>query len=234
MPAPRSSTETNSHDCLLAASAPFSALPADVLGTLSRSPRVTLGAGEMLFSAGDDAGAAYVVLTGEIALEIDGADGKSICVSSLGPGGVFGELAILDGEKRSVGARATARTTLLSVKAATFLALVRAHPDFAMAIIRDLAGKVRRTNGQVSGLSFLTLRGRVAGLISSLVDAHPDTAPSLSMTQGELAARLGASREKVNGHLQALQAAGAIRLARGRIDIRDRRALSRFVDAAGT
>lgn len=234
MPAPRSSTETNSHDCLLAASAPFSALPADVLGTLSRSPRVTLGAGEMLFSAGDDAGAAYVVLAGEIALEIDGADGKSICVSSLGPGGVFGELAILDGEKRSVGARATARTTLLSVKAATFLALVRAHPDFAMAIIRDLAGKVRRTNGQVSGLSFLTLRGRVAGLISSLVDAHPDTAPSLSMTQGELAARLGASREKVNGHLQALQAAGAIRLARGRIDIRDRRALSRFVDAAGT
>ncbi len=101
-----------------------------------------------------------------------------------------------------------------------------------MAIIRDLAGKVRRTNGQVSGLSFQSLRGRVAGLIASLTQAQQGAPQSLTMTQNELASRLGASREKVNGHLQAMQAAGAIRIARGRIAILDRRALGRIAETA--
>jgi CRP-like cAMP-binding protein len=218
----------DSAETLLAAAAPFSALPAAALSALAHSPKVLLVRDEILFSAGDPAEAVYVVLSGEIALEIDGADGKSICVSSQGPGGVFGELAVLDGEPRSVGARATVRSSLISIKASTFLALVRAHPDFAMAIIRDFAGKVRRTNSQVSGLSFQSLRGRVAGLISSLLESQPEARPLLVMTQGELAGRLGASREKVNGHLQALQAAGAIRLGRGRIEVLDRRILARF------
>lgn len=232
MPAPKTSTEQESVNRLLSATPPFSALPLEARLALSLSPKVVLDREETLFSAGDPAAAVYVVLSGEIVLEIDGSDGKSICVSALGPGGVFGELAVLDGNPRSVGARANARSVLLSVRASAFMALVREHPGFAMAIIRDLAGKVRRTNGQVSGLSFTTLRGRVAGLISSLADAQPHPAASLVMTQSELAARLGASREKVNGHLQAMQAAGAIRLARGRIDIVDRRALGRFTNAA--
>lgn len=216
---------------MLAGAAPFSALPADARAALCQSPRVTLGRGEILFSAGDRAEALYIVLSGEIALEIDGADGKSICVSSLKSGGVFGELSILDGKPRSVGARAAAPTALLSIKAATFLALIRTHPDFALAILRDLAAKVRSTNGQVSGLSFQSLRSRVAGLIVSLSDAGANAAPALAMTQHELAGRLGASREKVNGHLQAMQTAGAIRLARGQIEILNRSALRRFSEA---
>lgn len=231
MPVPPSPPDQDSAARLLAATAPFSALPAETRASLALSPRVPLDRGEILFFAGDKAEAVYAVLSGEIALEIDGADGKSICVSSLGPGGIFGELAILDGKPRSVAARAVVRSVLLSIKAAAFLSLVRTQPDFAMAIIRDLAGKVRQTNGQVSGLSFQSLRGRVAGLISSLLDARPKAPASIAMTQSELAARLGASREKVNGHLQAMQAAGAIRLARGRIDVLDRRALGRFADA---
>ncbi len=211
----------------MAATAPFSALPDAARTALSSSPRVSLHRDEMLFSAGDLAEAVYVVLTGEIALEIDGADGKSICVSSLKAGGVFGEIALLDGMPRSVGARAAAPATLLSIKAATFLGLVRAHPDFALAIIRDLAGKVRSTNGQVSGLSFKSLRGRVAGLIASLGQSQA----TIAMTQNELAARLGASREKVNGHLQAMQAAGAIRLARGRIEVTDPAGLRGFSES---
>lgn len=190
-----------------------------------------LGRDEILFSAGDRAEALYVIISGEIALEIDGADGKSICVSSLKSGGVFGELSILDGKPRSVGARAAAPATLLSIKAASFLALIRAHPDFAIAILKDLAGKVRSTNGHVSGLSFLSLRSRLAGLIVSLADTEANAAPSLAMTQHELAGRLGASREKVNGHLQAMQTAGAIRLARGQIEILNRAALRRFSEA---
>jgi CRP-like cAMP-binding protein len=216
---------------LLAAAAPFSALPAEERIALAHSPRVSLARDELLFSAGDRAEAVYLVLSGEIALEIDGADGKSICVSSVKAGGVFGELAVLDGKPRSVGARAAGPALLLSVKAASFMALLRAHPDFSLALLKDLAAKVRSTNGQVSGLSFQSLRGRVAGLIVSLAGDGAFSATSLAMTQHELAGRLGASREKVNGHLQAMQNAGAIKLARGMIEILNRAALKRFSEA---
>lgn len=217
---------------LLAAATPFSALPTEARSALASSPRVSLARDAVLFSTGDRAEAVYLILSGEIALEIDGADGKSICVSSLKSGGVFGELAVLDGKPRSVGARAPVPSSLLSVKAASFMALLREHPDFSLALLRDLAAKLRSTNGHVSGLSFQSLRSRVAALIVSLAaDGGAVKAPSLAMTQHELAGRLGASREKVNGHLQAMQSAGAIKLARGQIEILNRAALKRFSEA---
>jgi len=232
MPEFRKASGLESAERLLAKTTPFSVLPTEERSALAASPRVILDREEILFSAGEPAQALYIVVSGEIVLEIDGLDGKSICVSSLGAGGVFGELAVLDGYPRSVAARATAPSVLMSIKAVQFLALVRSQPDFAMAIIADLAAKLRRTNGQVSGLSFQSLRGRVAGLIATLTDPQVSSTQALKMTQSELAARLGASREKVNGHLQALQTAGAIRLARGRIEILNRNVLGRFTGAA--
>jgi len=215
---------------LLADAPLFGALPSSARADLAASPRVTLAKDEILFAAGDPASAVYLVLGGEVALEIDGADGKSVCVAVVGAGGAFGELGALDGQPRSVGARATAQTTLLSIKASAFLAHIRSHPEFALAIASELAGKLRRTNAQLTGLTFHSLRSRVAGLLDALAAAHPAETPSLAITQTELAARIAASREKVNVHLQAMQSAGAIRLGRGRIDVIDRRGLRRFCD----
>ncbi|MFN3960290.1 MAG: Crp/Fnr family transcriptional regulator [Parvularculaceae bacterium] len=206
----------------------FSSLPSSARADLAASPRVILAKDEILFAAGDPASAVYLVLGGEVAMEIDGADGKSVCVAAVGAGGVFGELGALDGQPRSVGARATAPTTLLSIKASAFLALIRSHPEFALAIASELAGKLRRTNAQITGLTFHSLRNRVAGLLDALAAGQDGDRPSLQITQTELAARIAASREKVNGHLQAMQAAGAIRLGRGRIDVINRRSLQRF------
>lgn len=215
---------------LLARAPLFSALSAQAVAELSTSPRVRLARDEMLFAAGDPAHAIYLVIDGEVALEIDGADGKSVCVAMVATGGVFGELGALDGQPRSVGARAAQPTNLLSIRASAFLTLIRTNPDFALAVAAELAGKLRRTNAQITGLTFHSLRSRVAGLLDALAAAHPAETPSLAITQTELAARIAASREKVNGHLQAMQTAGAIRLGRGRIDVIDRRGLRRFSD----
>jgi CRP-like cAMP-binding protein len=203
----------------------FRRLSAAEIGSLAQSPRVKLKKGEELFSAGSEASAVYIVLSGEVSLEITDAEGRSISVASHGAGGVFGELAVLDGLSRSVGARAASEAELLSISSARFLALVRGNPDFALDIIRDLAAKVRRTNDTVSGLTFLNLKARVAGLLAELSATNGDARSGIAITQADLAARLGASREKVNAHLQTIQDEGAIRLGRGRIFIVDRDAL---------
>lgn len=224
------SREQDAADRLLAKAPCFGALGAEARAGLSAAPRVRLRKDEVLFSAGDDAECVYLVLEGEIALEIDGAAGKSVCVATVAKGGVFGELGALDGKPRSVAARAAEPALLLSIKATAFRALIRTHPDFALAVATELAGKLRRTNLQVTGLTFHSLRARVAGSLEALAAVNGHDAPSLIITQTELAARLAASREKVNGHLQVMQNAGAIRLGRGRIDIVDRRGLQRFAD----
>lgn len=212
----------------LSQSKPFGLLPAAEIERLAGSPRVRLGRDEVLFEAGATAEAVYLVLSGELSLEIIDIDGKSIAVSCIRAGAVTGELAVLDGKPRSVAARAAEEAVLLSIPASSFLTLVRTYPDFALEIIRDLASKVRATNEKVSGLTFHTLRARVAALLADLADAHGADACVLHITQAEIAGRLAASREKVNGHLQAIQSGGAIRLSRGRVEIKSRAALRRL------
>ena len=218
---------------LLSRSTLFGALSRAEIERLAGSPRVRLRKGEVLFAAGAPATAIYLILSGELSLEIADADGRSISVSTARAGDVMGEIGVLDGKPRSVAARASADASLLSISAPSFLALVRGHPDFAMAIIKDLATKVRRTNGQVSGLTFKTLKARIASYLIDLANGQRAEKPVLRITQDEIAGRLGASREKVNGHLQAMKDVGAISLARGRIAIDDLEMLKEMSDAEG-
>ena len=209
----------------------LSSLRPEILAALASAPKVRLEKGEELFAAGAAAKAVYVVLSGEIRLVIDDPDGRSINVESERPGGIFGELGVLDGKPRSVAARAGEETVVLSIAANQFLRIIRTEPDFALEIIRYLARKVRRTNETLSGVKFLNLKARIAIAIAGLERQTDAGDGDIAITQGELATRIGASREKVNAHLRAMHRAGVIRLARGRIAVLDRKALQ--IIAAG-
>ncbi|NJO24464.1 MAG: winged helix-turn-helix domain-containing protein [Sphingomonadales bacterium] len=69
--------------------------------------------------------------------------------------------------------------------------------------------------------------------VIDLADRLGTKKPLLRITQNEIAGRLGASREKVNGHLQAMKDVGAISLARGRITIDDLEMLKEMSGAEG-
>ncbi len=191
----------------------------------------TVSCGKTLFSKGDPADAIYVVLNGEIAIEINSVKGRSVRVATLKDGAVFGELAALDGGKRTADARASRDTVLLRISKQTVQNLIAETPDFSMAIIKDLIEKLRNTDDQVEDISFKPLISRLAALLAGLARENPGHAAlSIHITQAALAERLTATREKVNIHLQSIQRAKAIRLGRGRIDILDLEALASFID----
>ncbi|NWG71249.1 MAG: Crp/Fnr family transcriptional regulator [Parvularculaceae bacterium] len=207
----------------------FAALPERAAGALARqSRRVALERGELLFSKGDPADGVYLLVAGEIAIEASAPSGQSVCFASLRPGAVFGELAALDGAARSADARARTRADLIKVAVAAFRQAVAENPAFATAVIRDLIGKLRRTDSQIEIISFRSLQARLAQLLLDLSSQGQD---SIAATQAELGEMLSATREKVNGHLQTLQASYAISIRRGAIDIRDRKILTAFADA---
>jgi CRP-like cAMP-binding protein len=97
------------------------------------------GPGEVIFSAGDQGECVYVVRSGTVTIEAEG-----LPLEELGPGGVFGELALIDSSPRSATARATTACELVALNERAFLFHVSHTPFFALTVMRVLAGRIRR------------------------------------------------------------------------------------------
>ena len=87
----------------------------------------------------------YVVLEGSVAVTI----GKRI-VEKLSPGGVFGEMALVDQSPRTASAQARSDCALLSINREALIGLVKADPAIGMAMMRAVAARVRYMNGLLS------------------------------------------------------------------------------------
>ena len=103
-------------------------------------PSSTHEAGEVIFAAGDPGDYMYVVRSGEIEIERDGT-----VVETLSGGGIFGEMALIDGSPRSATARAKTDSELAPINEKSFLFLVHETPFFAIAVMRTLAERLRRS-----------------------------------------------------------------------------------------
>ena len=102
---------------------------------------VTYPAGQVVFSQGDSGAEMYAVQEGLVDLVVNG-----VVVETVGPGGIFGELALLDNEPRTSTAVARVDSVLVSVDQARFMLMVRQTPFFAMAVMRLLARRIRATD----------------------------------------------------------------------------------------
>jgi CRP/FNR family cyclic AMP-dependent transcriptional regulator len=102
---------------------------------------VTFAAGQTIFSQGDAGDAMYVVQTGSVSLLVNG-----VTVETVGPGGMFGELALLDSEPRTSAAVADVESTLVPVDRARFMLMIRQTPFFAMDVINLFARRLRATD----------------------------------------------------------------------------------------
>lgn len=109
------------------------------LAELARSiALVRKSTGEAIFQRGDQGDHFYVLLGGEIALL--GGDGRA--VETVRPGGFFGEIALLTGEPRSTGARATAESELVAIGRDDFRRVVMANPALALEMSRILGQRL--------------------------------------------------------------------------------------------
>ena len=83
----------------------------------------------------------YVIRSGEVTVEHDGH-----VVETLGGGGIFGEMALIDGSPRGATARAKTACEVAPITEKSFLFLVHETPFFAIAVMRALAERLRRMN----------------------------------------------------------------------------------------
>ena len=104
-------------------------------------PLQRFAAGEKIFVEDDEGSAMYVVRSGRVNILTYGT-----VLESVGPNGMFGEMALIDGSPRSATAVASEPCELAPIDQAAFAHLVRQDPDFALRVMRLLAQRIRQMN----------------------------------------------------------------------------------------
>jgi CRP/FNR family transcriptional regulator len=205
---------------------------------LERFSRVAIArafpGGTRVFHEGDQSDACYIVRSGSFRVTREHSDGRAITLANLGPGDIFGELAMLDGEVRSASVEALGDGELLALPAIDVRALLARHPEITVKLIAALVRRLRAANERISRQSFQTVPSRVAGVLSQLVAEEaprsaeasssgegpdPEAGVTIRMNQADLAQLAGTSRESVSRFLADLERAGIVRPGRGRVTV---------------
>jgi CRP/FNR family transcriptional regulator, cyclic AMP receptor protein len=99
--------------------------------------------GEIVFEEGTHGREMFIVHTGRVRISMDGPDGE-ILLAVLGPGEVFGEMALVDDAPRSATATALENDTqLVLVDHAKFFYLINQQPAFALTLLHTPAQRIR-------------------------------------------------------------------------------------------
>ncbi len=184
-------------------------------------------AGTRVFHEGDSSDACYIVSEGSFRVTREHSDGRAITLATLGPGEIFGELAMLDGDTRSASAESITDGTLLALPANDVRSLLARNPEIALKLVAGLVRRLRAANMRLSRQSFQTVPSRVAGILAQLSrEGQEDNdgegemqEVTIRMNQTDLAQLAGTSRESVSRFLAELERAGVVRSGRGRVTV---------------
>lgn len=118
----------------------------ELLNQLENPTRIRVPADKVIMREGEAGMTMYVVLSGRVGIAVRGN-----LVESVGEGGTFGEMALVDQSPRTAGAYAQMDTELLAINRTALMTLVKSHPVFGVALLRAVADRLRYMNGLLAG-----------------------------------------------------------------------------------
>jgi CRP/FNR family transcriptional regulator, cyclic AMP receptor protein len=190
---------------------------------------------EVIFHEGDPGDSLHVLVEGRVKITRESSEGTEAIVAILSPGDTFGELVLLDGAVRSATATAIEATETLTMTRGDFAELVNGSSPFRWHVLGGIAHRIRRLTDQLAEVHFLDLAGRLALQLTRLAEeAAPGERTDIplrgALTQSDLAAMVGGTRQRVNQILGDFADEGLIRQDGGHLVIRD---LERLRQRAG-
>jgi CRP-like cAMP-binding protein len=193
-------------------------------------PRATI------FQKGDPGDSMMAVIRGRVKICSHSVDGKELVLNIINRGGLFGEIALLDGEPRTADAVALEETDLLVLSRARFQPFLAANPDVSQRLIGVLCKRLRQTSEHLEDTLFLEAPSRLARWLLRLGETFGKPAEQgvrldIKLSQQQLGSLIGVSRESVNKSLGEWQRAGFIAMDGGYIMLRDAAALEELAGA---
>ncbi|MGA8900077.1 Crp/Fnr family transcriptional regulator [Bradyrhizobium sp.] len=202
----------------------FRDLDAEAFEQLGRYAKsATLKRGATIFSKGDPGNSLIAVISGTVKISISSPDGRNAILNLIGPGEIFGEVAVLDGQARTADAIANSNCEIFVIDRREFLPFVKSQPALAMKFIELLCTRLRWTSDQVEQVILQDLPGRLASALIRLTERHKATqgGRAIAITQQEISEMVGMSRESINKQLRAWASRNWVRLEHGAIVVLD-------------
>ena len=195
----------------------FSGLGPEALDAVAAAARPRHWAnGELLFQRGDPGDWLVALESGRVRISLVTSGGRELVLRHSEPGEILGEMALFDSQPRSADATAVGAVSGFTLDRRAFEDLAQRDTAFYRAALAHVSTMLRNTTLQLESIALYQLRGRVARFVLITLeqlhgaDIPPDAALSLGLSQGELAAVLGATRPKVNRVLQDFRDEGLI------------------------
>jgi CRP/FNR family cyclic AMP-dependent transcriptional regulator len=196
----------------------FAGLGEDALLALAaRLRRRKMPLGTPVVYKGDPAGALYLIASGRVKVHQATASGDEVILEVMGPGDFFGEMSLLDGQPRSADVSTLQATELLLLDGEALRRTIEEQPAVAWTLLRILSQRVREMDDRAEMLMTRDVAGRVADCLLRLAKSQGTTLPDgksirldVCLTQSDIAALIGATRERVSRALTAFRKSGAI------------------------
>lgn len=194
----------------------FSEFSVEELELVGRTAqRLEFGRDEVVFSMEEPADGLYVIASGRVKVCLPTVTGREVILATLGPGQIFGEMALLDDSPRSASVVAQLPTACLHVHRRDFDRLLDERPVIARKLLRELSLRLRRANAQMESLGTLDVIGRLARYLIVLAREHGQELGNgwvavRRPTHVDIANSIGSTRETVTRLLADLEGSGVV------------------------
>lgn len=191
--------------------------------------------GSTIFQKGDAGGSMMAVIRGRVKICTYSADGKELVLNFIDRGGLFGEIAVLDGRPRSADAVAVGDTELLILDRSRLMPFLTSNPEVAARLIEVLCQRVRWTSEALEDALLRDAPARVArGLVRLASTFGKQDAKGvridIKLSQQQIGNLIGVSRESTNKFIVEWTRAGYLSVDNGYITITDTDALEDMAD----
>ena len=164
-----------------------------------------------IVQAGDRTDNIYLILTGELMVQISDQEGREVILAMLRPGEMFGEMGVIDDHPRSATVIATEPCDLVVIAKDDFKSCLAENFEVSLSIIHSLVRRLRDADRKIESLALVDVYGRVARLLLEMAEIKEGRkVVTRRITRQDIAKTIGASREMVSRVMRDLQLRGLI------------------------
>ena len=183
--------------------------------------------GKILYMPEDTGEVLFLLKEGRVQLYRISPDGKKLVIGTVGPGTIFGEMALIGQGMHNTFAEAIEDCVLYVMSREDVERLLMTKPRVALRIFENLGTRLREVEERLEEIAFKSIPARLASLLLQLADERGSDSIT-GLTHQDLAEQIGTYRETTTQALNAFKAEGLIDIGRKRITILNRQGLQQI------